>query len=167
MGMMTPLQGEGLKTTIKSLTNINSIDRVVDVVDQLQKKISSDKKKYESKILDLSKADQDLIKEKHESETQRDEYIGLFEKRIDTFEKLNIKLENNIIKFDESKTNQKLLIELNKLLLKEKNNETRIDENYRDFINSLTNNERFNFSKLFDENDLDDDFKPWAWSATQ
>ena len=159
MGMMTPLQGEGLKTTIKSLTNINSIDRVVDVVDQLQKKISSDKKKYESKILDLSKADQDLIKEKHESETQRDEYIGLFEKRIDTFEKLNIKLENNIIKFDESKTNQKLLIELNKLLLKEKNNETRIDENYRDFINSLTNNERFNFSKLFDENDLDDDFK--------
>ena len=159
MGMMTPLQGEGLKTTIKSLTDINSIDTVVDVVDQLQKKISSDKKKYESKISDLSKKDKALIDEKHKLETQREQYLDLIQTSTETLENLNTKLENNRIKFDDTKANKILLDELDSLSKKEKIIEHRIDENYRDFINSLTNDRRFNFSKLFDENDLDDDFE--------
>lgn len=159
MGMMTPLQGEGLKSTIKSLTDINSTDRIVDVVDQLQKKISIDLKRHESKIATLSKIDKDLIDEKHGLETQRDNLLSSIKNNTDKLDELNTKLVNDTVKFNESKNNQILLQELEKLLQTEKNIESRIDENYREFIDSLTNGDKFGISRLFDENDLNDNYE--------
>ena len=159
MGMMTPLQGEGLKSTIKSLTDINSTDRIVDVVDQLQKKISIDLKRHESKIATLSKIDKDLIDEKHGLETQRDKLLSSIKNNTDKLDELNTKLVNDTVKFNESKNNQILLQELEKLLQTEKNIEIRIDENYREFIDSLTNGDKFGISRLFDENDLNDNYE--------
>lgn len=159
MGMMTPLQGEGLKSTIKSLTDINSTDRIVDVVDQLQKKISKDLKSHESRIATLSKQDKDLIVEKHGLETQRDQLLSSIKNNTDKLDELNIKLVNDTVKFNESRNNQILLDELEKLLQTEKNIESRIDENYREFIDSLTNGDKFGISRLFDENDLNDNYE--------
>lgn len=159
MGMMTPLQGEGLKTTIKNLTSINTIDKVVDVVDSLQKKVNSDIKKYESQLDSLSEDDKLLMTQKHVKENELKELGELIESDDELRQELEDNISNIRVKNDESKDKKLLLSDLEGLLNDKKNIEERIDYNYRDFIDSLTDSKSFYISKIFDENHVNDDFE--------
>ncbi len=64
MAMMTPMYGIGLKNTVKTLTDIHSVDTTVDIVDKLQGKVRQDKSKHELNRKDLSDKERDILTKK-------------------------------------------------------------------------------------------------------
>ena len=159
MGMMTPLQGDGLKKTIKNLTTINAIDGVVDKVDALQKKVVKDKRDYEDKREDLDdsiKELNNLISDKEDELDLLIESIGEYEEKLS---KISSQIEDIEISVAQSQKNQLLLKELKKFQEQEDKIDQKIDLLERSFLDSLTDSSTFLLSKLFDENDIDQDLQ--------
>ena len=133
MGMMTPLKGNGLKQTIKSLTDINSIDRVVDNVDSMQKKVKADKNKHESEIEELTDDQRKLVKEiidkEGEIERQKENITEITIRRDEYDDKIGAIQE----KYNESKAKKELLSELIEMQDNLKVNDNDIDSTHRKF----------------------------------
>ena len=158
MGMMTPLFGDGLKSTVKKLTNIHSIDSTVDIVDNLQKKVRAEKNKYEKSRSDLSEKEKNLINER----IVKEEKITDLNKELEEISKIKENLEFEIKSLETSyNTSKSRHIKLNKLksLRKAKEEiELLINDNDREYLDSFTNDKDFIISKFDDYSKIEDSF---------
>lgn len=150
MGMMTPLRGVGLKTTINNLTSIRAIDENADAF----KKFSAwSKKEYRDVINKEAKGNQELHKlekEKENKEKERDAELETYNRYDEIIKSQEETLESKKKEYTKSENNRESLRKLQTLRNQEENIERRINQFQRNYLNSLTNTE-FIISKL--END--------------
>lgn len=150
MGMMTPLRGVGLKTTINNLTSIRAIDNNAEVFKKLN---DWSKKEYRSIINQEAKGNkklQDLELDKTNKEREIEEESEIYNRYEILIESEEETLEIKSKEYAKSKKDKELLGKLEILRNEEKNIEERINQFQRNYLNSLTNTE-FVISKL--END--------------
>ena len=158
IGMMTPLFGDGLKSTIKGLTNISDIDQLVDLVDDLQKRVIKEKRTQENSSKSFSEEQRKRNQLKNDLESQNQEWETVknkFEADKDSIEGQIKKLETNV---NESQTRKKLLENLNKLDSNVKVFEEQLNSIDRNFLDSLTNHDDFTISKLDEFNEIESSF---------
>ena len=153
MGMMTPLFGDGLKSTVKRLTNIDSVDKTVDLVNQIQKKVKEEKNRYEKSRKDLTQKEKELL----ENRIEKEKYIEKLNEKLIQKSEIRDELNSSINSLESSYNNSKskrIKLEKLKQLKKEKEIvEKLIDDNDREYLDSLTNGSDFLLSKY-------DEFKP-------
>ena len=166
MGMMTPLKGEGLKSTINRLTRVAEIQNKIKTLEEIKRlaksKISSHQSSLKNKLnLDQAKLDRKKILEEQITSLE-DNLEGL----QTSFAEISSAIESTRLKYEKSKKSQELLDQLNELQEKVGDISEIINNHTEEGINNLTDSKTFTISKMFNNlsvseklNEMDNEFR--------
>ena len=165
MGMMTPLKGQGLKNTINNLTKIAEVQKKVELVDGIQKKINTAVNSHRKSLKNLTS----FQKTQEEKRAQLEKVVEGIKDNIESLKnelnKINSFLNATKIKHDESQKNKKLLSQIEELEREKADIDGFIDQENQRFVKNLTDPSVFAISKKFNSvfvsdklRELDSDF---------
>lgn len=170
MGMMTPLRGVGLKTTINNLTSIRAIDENADAFKKLNKWSKNEYGKALKKDDQSNIELQNLEQQRKDKEQEISDELEIYNEYVNRIQQQQETLDTKNKEFTKSKNDQILLGKLQVLKKDEKNIEREINQFQREYLNSLTNTD-FIISKLENDENLNEEIKEFLenihWYSTE
>lgn len=159
MAMMTPMYGIGLKNTVKTLTDIHSVDTTVDIVDKLQGRVRQDKSKHELNRKDLSDKEREVLTKKNQTENENSRLRKDLNEKHQDLDAVNEGIKSLEASYSTTELRKQKLEELKNLKKEKEQIENKIDDHNRNFLDSFTNEKDFILSKMERYDLIEDSFE--------